>query len=303
MASAVRNLLDTFAKDGKPCAPIAVRIGSPGPIDLRTGVLGRLPDFPGWDDFPLRDALVEATSQPVILESDADPAAIEEWKKGVGRSANLASMAMLTLGTGVGGGLILNREVWQGVFGMAAEVGHSTPVANGLPSSCGSSGCLEMYASANGLLPLASKAAALPQGTPALCKVAGSPDEFTCLLIAKLAEAGAQCAFAVLGEYLGIGIANLISMLDLPVVVVGGGVAASWPFFAQSMFNAVRSHSLGYRMTGPTQSLEVEQGRTLIFQAECGASAGVLGAALLPHLRDVSELSRPLSFADYGVVN
>ena len=306
MAAAVRALLDSSAGQGNPCTPIGIGIGSPGPINLRTGVLGLLANFRGWDNFPLRDALIEATSLPVILESDANAAAIAEWKLGAGKTLGLSSMAMLTLGTGVGSGLILNGEVWQGMFGMAGEVGHATIVPGGLPCNCGSSGCLEMYASANGLMRLARTIAASPHGTAALRKLAGGTGEFTPLQVAKLAEAGdssARLAFEQLGTYLGIGVSLLINTLDLPLIVVGGGVAAAWPLFADSMFKSVYDHSVVYRLTAPTQTLTIEQDHAFICQAVLGPSAGLLGAALLPHLHGLAELSTPFSFADHEVAN
>jgi glucokinase len=268
--------------------------------------LGLLANFPGWDGFPLRDALIEATGLPVILESDANAAAIAEWKLGAGKTTGLSSMAMLTLGTGVGSGLILNGEVWQGMFGMAGEVGHAIIVPDDLPCSCGSSGCLEMYASANGLMRLARTVAVSVHGTAALRELAGGTGEFTPLQVAKLAEAGdrgAQLAFEQLGVYLGIGIANLISTLDLPLIVVGGGVATAWPLFASSMFKAVHDHSLVYRLMAPTQTLTIEQGHTFICQAVLGPSAGLLGAALLPHLHGLGAPSTPLSCAGHLVAN
>ena len=306
MAESVLSLLNGPDEQGKPYAPIGIGIGSPGPINLRKGVLGLLPNFPGWDGFPLRDALIEATGLPVILESDANAAAIAEWKLGAGRTTGLSSMAMLTLGTGVGSGLILNGEVWQGVFGMAGEVGHVTIVPDGLRCSCGSCGCLEMYASANGLMRLARTVACSPYATASLRKLASGGGEFTPLHIAQLAEAGdssAKLAFKQLGTYLGIGIANLISTLGLPLIVIGGGVATAWPLFVDSMFKAVYDHSLVYRLMAPTQRLTIEHDHTFICQAVLGPSAGLLGAALLPHLHGIAEPAEPLSNAGQEVAN
>lgn len=121
MAEAIRSLCETH-----PGTPLeGIGIGSPGPINLRTGVLGLLPKLPTWNSFPLRDALNEATLLPVYLESDANAAAIAEWKLGAGKAAGVTSLAMITLGTGVGSGLILNGRVWHGMFGMGGELGHS----------------------------------------------------------------------------------------------------------------------------------------------------------------------------------
>ena len=127
-----------------------IGIGSPGPIDLRAGVLGELPNLPGWGSFPLRSALADATDIEVILESDANAAAIAEWKLGAGNEANVNSMATITLGTGVGSGLILNGQVWHGIRGMGGELGHCSVETSGPLCGCGTRGCLETYASGHG---------------------------------------------------------------------------------------------------------------------------------------------------------
>ena len=154
MAAQVRELLAEHR--GHPAAEVVgLGIGSPGPINLRAGVLGLLPNLPGWENYALREALAEATGLPVVLESDANAAAIAEWKMGAGQGTGLDTLGMLTLGTGVGSGLILNGRVWHGMFGMGGEVGHTAVEPGGWLCGCGSKGCLEAYASANGLMRLA----------------------------------------------------------------------------------------------------------------------------------------------------
>ena len=286
IAATIRRLLQVESEQGYLYEPIGIGIGSPGPINLRTGVLGLLPNLHGWENFPLRDALAAATGLPVTLESDANAAAIAEWKLGAGQATGLASMAMITLGTGVGSGLILNGQVWHGMFGMGGEVGHALAVPGGLLCGCGSHGCLEMYASANGLIRLARASAAEPDASPAMREL-GQSDRLTPLAVALLAEGGdaaARRAFARLGTYLGIGIANLLSTLDLPMIVVGGGVASAWPLFAPAMFAAVRESSVVYRLAEPTQRETLETDRTFIRPAVLGPPAGLMGAALLPLL-------------------
>jgi glucokinase len=290
MATAVRLILKRTNTNGSLYQPRGVGIGSPGPINLCSGVLGLLPNLPGWDNFPLRAALSDATSLPVILESDANAAAIAEWKLGVGKTTGVSSMVMLTLGTGVGSGIIINGKVWHGMFGMGGEVGHATVEPGGLLCGCGSRGCLEMYASANGLLRLAREAA--EPGTAALRDLITAPEGFTAMQVAHLAEAGdpaAKVAFERLGSYLGIGIANLINTLDVPLVVVGGGLASAWPLFADSMFQTIHDYSVVYRLVAPTQRLTMEKDCTYICPAVLGPAAGLLGAALLPHLETPAQ--------------
>ena len=306
MAATVRSLLESLTQGGRNYAPAGMGIGSPGPINLRTGVLGLLANFPGWDGFPLRDALVDEMDLPVILESDANAAAIAEWKLGAGKNIGLSSMAMLTLGTGVGSGLILNGEVWQGNFGMAGEIGHATIVPKGLLCGCGSCGCLEMYTSASGLTRLTRSIAVSDGSSAALRELAGGTRDFTAEQVAALAEQGdrgAKLAFEQLGTYLGIGVANLISTLDLPLIVVGGGLATAWPLFANSMFKSVHDHSLVYRLMTPTQTETIEEGRTFICKAVLGPSAGLLGAALLPRLNALTAPSTPYLCTDQVSAN
>lgn len=282
--------VDDLLREGGEAAleVVGLGIGSPGPINLRTGVLGLLPNLPGWEGFPLRDALAEATGLPVKLESDANAAAIAEWKVGAGRETGLNSMAMLTLGTGVGSGLILNGRVWHGMFGMGGEVGHSIVEPGGFVCGCGTRGCLEMYASANALLRLAREAAASAEGTPALRELVARPAGFTPEQVAFLAQqhgdTAAHLAFARLGAFLGVGIANLINTLDLPMIVIGGGVAKAWPLFASTMFSAVRENSVVYRLAAPAQLDLMEADRTFIRPALLGSAAGLIGAAMLPRL-------------------
>lgn len=279
---------------------LGIGIGSPGPINLQTGVLGVLPNLPGWDNFPLRDALAEATNLPATLESDANAAAIGEWKLGAGRDEGLDSMAMLTLGTGVGSGLILGGRVWHGMFGMGGEVGHATVEPNGLLCGCGTRGCLEMYASANGLLRLAVSIAGSADGSTRLKELVAKAGELTPQTIAALAEfdddPGAKLAFARLGRYLGIGIANLINTLDPPMIVVGGGLASAWALFAPEMLRSIREYSMVYRLVAPAQMETREANRTFVCPARLGPSAGLMGAGLLPRLAELTNDAANIPF-------
>jgi glucokinase len=208
-------------------------------------------------------------------------------------------MAMITLGTGVGSGIILNGKVWQGMFGMGGEVGHATVNPEGPPCPCGSRGCLELYASANGLIRIARSIAANGSATEALRELADRPDGFAPVDVAALADRGdrsAQLVFERIGFYLGIGIANLINTLDLPLIAVGGGMASAWHLFCSSMFRTVREFSVVYRLAEPTQHLTLETDRTYLCPAMLGPSAGLMGAGLLPYLElEAAEKNRARS--------
>lgn len=294
------SLITELARYAPQHRILGVGIGSPGPINLNTGVLGLLPNLPGWDGFPLRRALAQATGLPVTLECDANAAAIAEWKLGVGRTTGVSSMVMVTLGTGVGSGIILNGRVWHGMFGMGGEVGHATVEPEGPVCGCGSRGCLEVFASATGLLRIAQHLASSAPATCELRHLLHRPQGCTTLEISLLAQSGhhlAQGAFQRLGFYLGIGLANLISTLDPPVIAIGGGVASAWTLFAPTMFQTVHDYSVVYRLATPTQQHAYEPDRTYLCCAELGPGAGLLGAGLLPHLDADETIHRPLTAA------
>jgi len=287
IASSVRQLIETHRPNGLKSSICGIGIGSPGPIDLRAGILGELPNLPGWEAFPLRSALAEATGFEVVLESDANAAAIAEWKLGAGNKANVSSMAMITLGTGVGSGLILNGKVWHGILGMGGEVGHCSIVPEGPLCGCGTRGCLEIYTSAGGLVRLAHEVLHSGQSTNGLRELLLRSEGFNPSDIGELANSGdsaAKLAFDRLGFYLGLGVANLINTLDLPMILIGGGVADSWHLFAPAMFDAIRAHSQIYRLAAPSQKEMLEPDRTFIGPASLGSAAGLLGAGLLPLL-------------------
>jgi glucokinase len=194
---------------------------------------------------------------------------------------------MITLGTGVGSGLILNGRTWHGMVGMGGELGHASIDRNGPPCPCGSRGCLELYASANGLLRFARAQAIASDATVAIKQLADRGEGLSAQDVASLAEAGdisAQRCFQQLGECLGFGLASLINLLDLPLIIIGGGLAGAWSLFSPSMFAAVHNYSIVYRLSAPTQREIMESNRTFIRPAKLGASAGLLGAALLPFL-------------------
>jgi glucokinase len=280
MADAIASLLDETTARTE-----AIGLGSPGPLNLIDGTLGQLPNFPGWDFFPLRSALEEITGCPVVLEGDANAAALAEWKLGAGRNEGVDSMAMLTLGTGVGSGIILEGRIWHGIVGMGGEVGHVSVNYDGPTCSCGGRGCLEYYASATGIERSARAVASKSRGP--LADLFAKNSSVTARMIADLANSGdreAREIYAQVGRYIGRGLAGLVNTLDLPLYVIGGGVAAAWDLFAPEMYVTLRELSYVYRLQQPSQLARHEPGRPFITAATLGADAGLLGAAMLPSL-------------------
>lgn len=277
MARCVNTLAENFG-----FSPITVGLGSPGPLNLREGRLLRLPNFPGWDYFPIRDALCEAIGFPVVLESDGNAAAFAELHLGAGAASNANSLCMLTLGTGVGSGLVLGRKIWHGRNGMAGEIGHVSIDSNGLACTCGGQGCLEQYASATAIA-LAGQQW-LRDNQPDPLTNNRDLDKLTTRDLAQFATSGhrgMQQLFRDVGHHLGLAIAGVMNTLDLPLYVVGGGVADAWDLFAPSLFQAVHSYSCIYQLSESGSADACGPGRPHIGRAILGARAGLLGAALI----------------------
>jgi glucokinase len=277
MTEAIRTLMGRL----KAHTMTGVGIGVPGIIDMATGMLRKSPNLPGWEDYPVREEIERRLGSRVILENDANAAALGELWIGAGKGAD--DLCMFTLGTGVGGGIVLNGEIWHGVTGMAGELGHTPVDPKGHPCGCGSIGCVEQYASATAIKRLAMeaiKSGKAPELEAAL-KRDGDVTAKAVFELARKGDAPAQKIFDIVGESLGITIAAAINTLNLSIYVVGGGVSAAWDGFSPKMFETVKQRSFIYTATGP------ESGRhnpMVIRRALLGSDAGILGAARLPML-------------------
>ncbi len=280
MCEAIQRLLDRYLPQ-RPLAGIA--IGSPGPLELPEGVLRKPPNLPGWDSFELRATVERALGRPVMVQNDANLAALAECLLGRGKTLGVDSLCMLTLGTGVGGGIILRGKIWDGMTGMGGEVGHlNIWTEGGMACGCGSYGCLEPHASATGVRKMADEMIARGKA-PGLAALRASNPAFTARDVAELAtarDADARTIFGSVGRSLGIGLASLVNTLNLPLYVLGGGLANSWNLFSPALFQELRQRSYIYRLTG---------GKTHIATAELGPDAGLLGACLLPFRVEASN--------------
>ena len=231
-----------------------IGIGVPGFIDMATGRVMRSPNLADWTDFPVREVIEKQLGAKVILENDANVAAMGEKWLGAGRQVE--HMAMYTLGTGVGGGLIFNGKLWHGMTGMAGELGHFNIFPDGHPCGCGSRGCLEQYASATAVVRMAREATERKEASEELERLMPDPQQFTSRSIYNLAIQGdtsAKKIFETVGRALGIGIGGMVNALNLPMYVIGGGVASSWDAFSPAMFQEMKFRSSIYSLTSPEQ--------------------------------------------------
>src|SRR5437899_86759 len=214
---------------------------------MKSGMVLKSPNLPDWTDYPVQQEIERRLSTTVILENDANAAAFGEKWMGAGRDQD--DLCMFTLGTGVGGGLVFDGEIWRGMTGMAGELGHTTVFADGHPCKCGSRGCVEQYASATAIKRLAMEA--IERGDAVeLEKAAKAPTpEFSAQVIYNLAMAGdkpSQQIFQKVGQALGIALATFINAPNLPMYVIGGGVSHSWDAFAPAMFEEIKFGSFVY---------------------------------------------------------
>jgi glucokinase len=248
-----------------------IGVGIPGIINMEEGLLLFSPNLPGWENFPVRAQIMQRIHSPIFLENDANAAALGEKWIGSGKDVN--DLCFLTLGTGVGGGLILDGKIWHGKIGMAAELGHTTIHPEGRPCNCGNNGCLEAYASATGVVRSAQEMLDSGQASAALKEAAANNGKLTSANIYHLANEGDPSSIRIyegVGRALGIAIGNFINILDIDTFVLGGGAVDAWDAFAPSMFEEVKKRSYIYARD-PRR----------ILKSSLGNQAGILGAACL----------------------
>lgn len=269
MAGAVRTLLRDSAATPSDLARVGV--GAPGPVDSQRGMVWTAPNLPGWSEIPLADLLSKSLGVPVSLDNDAHVAALAEHRCGAGRGVD--NMVYMTLGTGVGGGIILNGELYRGPSESAGEIGHMVLDPDGPACAAGHRGCLESLASGPAL---AREARRRLQESPGgllwdLCD--GNPLQVTPPEVAAAALKGdplAQEVIADAARRIGQAIASLAAVLNPQRVVIGGGTARMGETLLEPVRAAVREMGFGRA----AQQLEIVHG-------ELGHQAGLFGALLL----------------------
>ncbi|MCA0291940.1 MAG: ROK family glucokinase [Actinobacteria bacterium] len=250
---------------------VAIGIGAAGFVAADRATIVFSPHL-SWRNEPLRDRLSDRIGQPIFIDNDANAAMWAEAKYGAVRGETHAMM--ITLGTGIGGGILMGGEVIRGLFGIAGEFGHMQVVPGGHRCECGNRGCWEQYASGNALVREARGlvAANSPLARDLYERVAGDPARLTGPLVTEVAQAGDRTAIELLtevGTWLGIGIANLAATFDPGAFVIGGGVSAAGELLLDPARQAFRK-----QLTGRGFRPEAR-----IVRAELGNEAGLIGAA------------------------
>ena len=251
---------------------IGIGMGAPGPVDYETGVILNVVNL-GWkDNFPLKASLEELTLLPAAVENDANCAALGEMWMGAGEGAK--NIVCVTLGTGVGGGVISGGSIVQGANGAAGEIGHITVIPfGGAPCNCGKTGCLETVASATGIVRLATEEVSKSGSSGKLAELFVRNGKISAKDVFDMARDGDKIAKKVVNEvsfHLGLSLANIANTLNPEKIVLGGGVSKAGDillesvneYFSKFAFSAVRDS-------------------TALALATLGNDAGVIGAAWL----------------------
>ncbi|MBI2305245.1 MAG: ROK family protein [Chloroflexi bacterium] len=250
---------------------LGIGLAVPGALDVARGIVTQSPNLPGWKDVPLKRILEERLGAAVVFENDANAAALGEYAFGAGRGA--LHMVYVTVSTGIGGSIIVHGQLYRGVNGSAGEIGHMIVDLHGPPCNCGNNGCLESLASGTALAREAK--AHLADGESSLISelAATSEEGVTARTIFLAAQRGDSLANQLIrqaAEYLGVGLANVVNILNPEVIVIGGGVAQMGAFLVDPAVATMRKRALSL----PAQTVKVVPG-------QLGEQAALLGMVKL----------------------
>lgn len=246
-----------------------IGIISPGPIDSDKGLVVNPSNLPGWDHIPIVNLLKEEFKLPVMLDNDANAAALAEHLFGSGRG--LKNFVYITVSTGIGGGVIIDGKLYRGTNSNAAEVGHMTIDYNGPKCNCGNFGCFEAFASGTGLARFAK--GAVQEGRETLIKELAGENEITAQHVFEAAIQKDPVALELVDKeafYLGVGISNIVTFANPQKIALGGGVSKQWDMFYNKMMETINERTL-------KPMIDVCQ----IVKSELGDDIGILGAAAI----------------------
>jgi len=266
MAAGVGELLASCAETA---TPRAVGIGAPGPLDLAAGEVVAMPNLPGLEKYPLRDAVARRLGLPAMFENDANAAAYGEYVGGVGCAGK--DMVMLTLGTGVGSGILHEGRVIHGSYGLGGELGHMIVEPHGRPCGCGQRGCLEQYASAASIARFATPRVEQASATTTLSALLAANGAITSRDMVEASLAGDPLAQELWDEmifYLAIGCVNICRIFDPSQIVLAGGLTKAGEALLNPLKKAIAA-----------ESWTMSETHTDVLLAKLGSDAGAIGAA------------------------
>lgn len=247
----------------------AVGIGAPGPSNPKTGVLSTSPNLPGWQDVPITDILEDLFGKQAFLINDANAAALAEHRFGAGQGTH--NLVYITVSTGIGGGIIINDDLYTGAIGTAAELGHMTINDKGPKCNCGNTGCWETLASGTALAREARERIERGEKTLMRDLVSGDLQQLSAETVQQAAEQGDDLAGKIIGltaYYFGVGLANVINIFNPEMIVIGGGVSNMGSMLLDPAFETARKRA--YRVA--YEAVRFESPRL-------GKNSGILGTA------------------------
>ena len=248
----------------------SISLAAAGTIDLDKGLVTLSPNLPGWCNIPLRDIVKEKHRVDTFLINDASAAALGEHHFGAGRGVN--NLVLLTLGTGIGGGIIINGELYSGPCGSAGEIGHTTIDVNGPRCGCGNVGCLEMLASGTAIAQEAVRRISQGERSSLTKILNGKVGNITAEEVSLAAQNGDSLALEVISQaatYLGVAMVNLVNIFNPEMIIIGGGMAQMGDLLLNTARQVVKERAF------PLSAQAVR-----IVTAQLGDNAGVLGAAV-----------------------
>lgn len=270
----IRKLAETvkeyIAAQGLEDKIAGIGLGSPGTLDVEHGIVNYANNL-GWNDLHVADIMHETLPYPVRLTNDANAASLGEAKYGAGKSYK--TIIMLTLGTGVGGGIIIDGQLYEGNEGKGGELGHTVIVVDGEQCTCGRKGCLEAYASASALI-RETKKAMRSNKRSLMWKISPDIDLVGGKVVFEAAKQGDAPAIKVLDEYikyLGEGILNYCNIFRPNIIVLSGGIANAGPALFEPLNAYIKERNYGYKSTPEVK----------VVPAELGYDSGKIGAAAL----------------------
>jgi len=254
---------------------VCMGVGIPGLLDPHTGMSIFSPNFPGWSDVPVVEELERHVSFPVFIDNDVRVNLYGEWKFGAG--VGHRNLVLLTLGTGLGSGIVMDGRVLYGTTASAGEIGHMNMYREGRPCRCGSSGCLGRYVSAVGMVNTFKEKLTAGRSSVVMEWTNGETGQITARMISEAYDEGDELAAEVLqetGTLLGFGLGNVINLFNPELIIVGGGMSAAGERLLQPVREAIANHALRW----PREACR-------LVVAKLGGKAGMIGAAAYAYER------------------
>lgn len=269
MIAAVHDLL--MQNQLQATALNAIGIGVPGLLDIDTGISKFSPNFMNWQDVPIKQIFENQFHAPVFIDNDVRINLYGEWQFGVGIGQQ--NLLMVTLGTGLGSGVVLGGRVLYGTTASAGELGHMNMYRHGRPCACGSTGCLGRYVSARGIVKTTQEKLAAGEPSVLTDWTQNDANKITAKMVSQADDQHDQLAHTVwqeTGELLGYGLANAINLFNPAMIIIGGGVANAGERLLTPTKQAIQAHGL-----------KIAVGACQLMTAKLGDRAGMIGAAVI----------------------